>query len=863
MSIDEVRDRCVGDREEKDPLLAYAEDHPELGRELMPRLTPYIPHTPTPKQQAFLLLNCLDAFFGGACGGGKASPLKSKVCTPFGFRELRDLKVGDAVSNPDGSVSKIIQLHPISLFDSYKISFHDGTSFVCNDEHRWLAWKANGSRKIKNKRTGGEKSAQIVTTAALIDWLDRGHNPLILTNQEIPFNRTTKCEYGQIPLIDPYLLGVLLGDGCVTGTSPLSITCHKDDWEIVTRAISSLDSAELRVDDKKGTDVLVCRIIGGNQVNLEHLLSQYGLLGTDSSTKFIPEYYKYFSIKDRYAFVKGLMDTDGYVDKHGQIYFTTVSPRLAEDMTFVLRSLGAVVTMTGPHVSQYKDKEGLWVSIPCQDHYELYIKHRKPGKLFGLRRKKKRAKSRRDCIMYKRIESIEKLPQKEEMRCITVSHPNGLYIVDDFTVTHNSDALLMAALQYVDVPGYSALLLRDTFQNLNKADSLISRSQEWLHNTDAHWNGDSREWTFPCEGGGKSTLAFGYLDGPKDHFNYQSAAYHFVGVDECVAIRGNQVEYMFSRMRRKSDLPVPIRLRCASNPPAAEQIARGSWVKRRYVDPMTRKDGAVFISAKLEDNPYLDQDEYRVSMEQLDHVTRAQLLDGNWEIQAQGNMFRPEWFQIINHREVPSAGYVVRGWDFAGSEEDGSAWTAGVRIKRCCEGNYYIEHIKRFRGTPFKMESTLRAMAEADGTSVMIDMPQDPGQAGKYQVRQLIKKLAGYNAHSSLESGSKVERAMALSAQVEMGCVYLVEGPWNDDFLMEARLFPNGEFSDQIDACSRAFHSLLNHVHDNKVSGPISIAGGQKDDSESTTGKKYKKRGGIGFGITLESGGIQRGMTNV
>ncbi|MEA1909457.1 MAG: phage terminase large subunit [Patescibacteria group bacterium] len=852
------RERSVG--EAKDPLLAYAEAHPELGRELTPRLTPYIPHTPTPKQQAFLLLNCLDAFYGGSAGGGKGLNLCSGVLTPFGFRATGDLKVGDAVTNPDGTVARILQLHPISMFDAYKVSFHDGTEVICNDEHRWLAWKARRSRKMNNKRVMGEASAQIVDIPVLIDWLRRGEKPLIPINHEVPFNRTSRWEHERNPLIPPYLLGALLGNGCITGNASPTLTFHSEDEKVLQRAIS-LSADECGVYKTPNKLVRTCRFLGGAQNHLTSSLRTYGLLGTTSFTKFIPDCYKYASIKDRYALVKGLMDTDGYVDNRGQVYYTTVSLTLAQDMAFVLRSLGSVVTITGPHPSHYLDENG--ERVACQDSYDLYIKHRKCEKLFYSPRKKKRAKSRRDCIMYKRIESIEKLPQQEEMRCITVSHPNGLFITNDFTVTHNSDALLMAALQYVDIPGYSALLIRNTFQNLTKADSLISRSKDWLINTNAHWNGDNREWTFPCPGGGTSTLAFGYLDGPDDHFNYQSAAYQFIGIDECVQIRANQAEYMFSRLRRKLEAPIPVRYRCASNPPAAEQIARGAWVKKKYVDAATREDGVVFISAKLVDNPYLDQKEYTRSLMKLDAVTRAQLLDGDWEIQAQGNMFRPSWFQIINRREVPATGAIVRGWDFAASEDARAAWTAGVRMRRCFEGNYYIEHIKRFRGTPFMMESTLRAMAEADGPSVMIDIPQDPGQAGKYQVRQLIKKLAGYNARCSLESGSKIERAMALSAQVEMGCVFLVEGPWNDDFLAEARLFPNGEFLDQIDACSRAFHALLNHVHDNKVSAPIGIAGGRDFGKHPSVQKYSKENTCVGFGIRLESGGVQRGMTDI
>ena len=193
-----------------------------------------------------------------------------------------------------------------------------------------------------------------------------------------------------------------------------------------------------------------------------------------------------------------------------------------------------------------------------------------------------------------------------------------------------SDALLMAALQYVDIPGYNAVLFRDTFQNLIKPSGLISRAHEWLQNTDARWNGDEKKYTFPSG----ATLNFSYLDGPLDHFNHQSAEYQFVGIDEMVQIRENQALYLFSRLRRlKTMQHVPIRFRGASNPPAKEQIATGAWVKRRYIDPDNRYDSQtkeyrVFIPARIVDNPYVDAEDYIKSLYNLDPVTRKPLIDG-------------------------------------------------------------------------------------------------------------------------------------------------------------------------------------------------------------------------------------------
>ena len=174
-----------------------------------------------------------------------------------------------------------------------------------------------------------------------------------------------------------------------------------------------------------------------------------------------------------------------------------------------------------------------------------------------------------------------------------------------------------------------------------------------------------------------------------------------------------------------------------------------------------------------------------------------------------GGMFDRDWWNFCD--VAPTGGRTVRGWDLAGSDpkkNKGAAWTAGVKMKAVNE-TIYIEDIVRMQGTPGKVERTIDTTAELDGIDVTIDLPQDPGQAGKSQVQSLVKMLQGYNVRYSPESGSKETRAEPLSAQAEAGNVYLVRGTWNQEFIDEAALFPNSDNKDQIDAASRAFHRLF------------------------------------------------------
>lgn len=172
-------------------------------------------------------------------------------------------------------------------------------------------------------------------------------------------------------------------------------------------------------------------------------------------------------------------------------------------------------------------------------------------------------------------------------------------------------------------------------------------------------------------------------------------------------------------------------------------------------------------------------------------------------------MFRKDDFQFIDS-VVGLKGVTVRGWDFAGSTGKKSPYSVGVKMMRTHDKRIIILDVNRFKKTPKGLEDELVGTANRDGKNVIIDMPQDPGQAGKSQKTNFIKLLHGFNVKSSPETGSKEQRANPFAAQVEGLNVYLLRGHWNDDFINEASLFPNGEFKDQIDAASRAYARLIN-----------------------------------------------------
>ena len=362
----------------------------------------------------------------------------------------------------------------------------------------------------------------------------------------------------------------------------------------------------------------------------------------------------------------------------------------------------------------------------------------------------------------------------------------------------------MAALQFVDVPGYNAILFRRTYQDLMLPEALMDRSLQWLKGTDAHWNAKDYFWTFPSG----ATLSFGYLKSELDKYRYQSAEFQSIGFDELTQFFETQYRFLFSRLRRLEEVTIPLRMRSASNPGGIGH----DWVKRRFLLEGLEK-GRVFIPAKLDENPYLDQATYIESLRELDPITRRQYLEGDWTARHGGSKFLREWFQIVG--EAPALANRVRYWDMAattpelGKDPD---YTVGAKVAEY-KGIYYIEDIKRTRTSPQQVEQLILQTAQLDyqqhGHQLQIYMETEPGSAGISQVDYYSRNiLKGFTFRGYKTTGSKEIRANPVSSAAEAGNVKLVNGTWINDFLDEAEAFPLAEHDDQVDAVSGAFAIL-------------------------------------------------------
>jgi predicted phage terminase large subunit-like protein len=405
-------------------------------------------------------------------------------------------------------------------------------------------------------------------------------------------------------------------------------------------------------------------------------------------------------------------------------------------------------------------------------------------------------------------------------------------------------ALLMSALQYADVPGYHALLLRPSLAELALPGNLIDLSHEWLAQTKAAWNGELKQWRFPGRtrsGASGATLTFGYLADDNDIARYAGSSFSYLGFDELTRFPEQHYRRMQRVLRQPTGIQrgdaapdgtcladVPARIRSASNP----GLTHHEWVRARFVDPQTRPDGVVYLCSGMADNPHLDERAYMQTLAQLPTAERERLLHGNWQIPNDGELFKRDWFPIIEPGDVPATTNAVRYWDLAATEPSAANpdpdWTVGLRLELCpATGLFYITDIIRERKAAGAVEQLVAATACSDGHQVEIVIEQEGGASGKAVTdRFLSHVLRGYTCRSDRPSGAKDVRARPVAAAAENGLLRLVRGRHTGEFLDELTAFPHTRHDDCIDALAGAHTDLSNSnnnlsANSGYISGPL------------------------------------------
>ena len=388
---------------------------------------------------------------------GKAQPFGSKVYTPKGPVNIESLSIDSEVCTPYGDIAKVTGIFPQGIKDVYKITFLDGDTVECCKEHLW---------KIKsiNRRYKNIEQSEVVNLEYIINHFNK-NKERPTWSIELPFY----CYFNKQKIeLDPYILGVLLGDGCfrkqvmITNTNKQLLTYVENNIgkDYIIRPVTL----------KKPTiDYRIRNKTRFARSKYRDFLRKYDLWNKKSKDKFIPEHYKYNSYDVRISLIKGLMDSDGYVAKNGHSTFYTSSMKLAKDFKELIMSIGGLCKIANK--TTYCNGQKFKSYVCLIRFFDTRI-------LFKIKSKKQRGR-KQDKHITRMIKNIEYVGKKECV-CISIDNEHGLYLTDNYVVTHNTTNLLHAAVNaqqpeyggkeviYIDAEARLKEMNLNSFKKLNK-----------------------------------------------------------------------------------------------------------------------------------------------------------------------------------------------------------------------------------------------------------------------------------------------------------------------------------------------------------------------------------------------------------
>lgn len=479
-------------------------------------------------------------FLAGAASMGKGMALDAPILTPDGFKALGDLREKDVITGSDGGKQYIEKVFDMGIKKMYRFIMKDGSTVETSEDHLWpVELSFYKTRGVTTFLTTSEIVSLFNTRERKCGSLKNIKFPL---NGPIQFNRKA-----ELP-INPYILGLLLGDGGFTQTA---VKFSSADEETITAFLNNGYS----VKHLKNYDYL----ISGN--NLTASLKELGIMGHNVYTKFIPNQYLYASIEERCELLRGLMDTDGSCDAQGGIVeYSTSSEQLSIDFAFLVRSLGykCVVKTRIPHYT-YNGK-----LMEGAKSYRIRLSSRNLTDVFGLSRKRERVRPYKQGISYDELHYLNKIEftGEKECRCIKVSNEDRLFITNDFIVTHNTYCMLLNALRGIDKSGYTARFISVRLQDSKKGSSIFRDGVEILGNfAGCQYNSsDYPTFTWPQWNSNLQMIHSNFnVENPaewedfKDYAKKNQASY--IAIDEATEIRSFKMfSYWFSRNRDSSGM---------------------------------------------------------------------------------------------------------------------------------------------------------------------------------------------------------------------------------------------------------------------------------------------------------------------
>ncbi|PYN47016.1 MAG: replicative DNA helicase [Candidatus Rokuibacteriota bacterium] len=372
---------------------------------------------------------------------GKAQPLDAKVKTTTGWTRMGDLRLGDELASVDGRRSRVSGIFPQGVRPVYRVRFSDGRSTTCTGEHLWRVYSR------------GWSEPRVLETDQVAELLRRKRYQHRLWI-DAPTGEFGHAE--ELP-IEPYVLGALLGEGTLSGSSLRFSTAQSETLDRILEraapafALRAAGGYDRRIVQSAGAHR--AGVAGVTPNGLTDALRHLGLWGCRAEAKFIPEVYLNAPRADRVELLRGLMDTDGWVERRGSMRFCSTSERLARQVADLVRSLGGWCSVRSRHTTYSSGgvRERGRPAFVCNIH------HPDPKAMLHLSVKRDRALSaprRRWRPVFETIEPVG----AAETQCIAVTHPSRLYVTDDYVVTHNT-AFALNVAQHVGIALHGKVLV--------------------------------------------------------------------------------------------------------------------------------------------------------------------------------------------------------------------------------------------------------------------------------------------------------------------------------------------------------------------------------------------------------------------
>ena len=631
----------------------------------------------------------VDVCFGG--GVLNPQPLDSLVHTPYGFKRMGDIRVGDVVSTVDGGIQQVLAVIDKGVLSCVEFTLDDGRKVRSALTHTWQVKERHGY--IRNVA-----AQDIINYINKSEYKTKQHQdklriPVVSPVKIVEVSSVTQRS------IHPYLLGCLLGDGCLSahlyradlGTTDIEIVDRiKELGYDIVKESSNPDSLHYCIRNKEVVEYL----------------KDLGLWGHLSYTKFIPDCYKYAPVKDRLELLKGLFDTDGCCsktkNKNPRVSYRTVSKRLALDIQELIWSLGGKCSI---HITPACVRLQNGKKVNCAESYGLLAWLKDDKDFFYLKRKKDRAitDAERKSKLYVGIKSY-KIVKPCEMRCISVSGEDHLYITDGYIRTHNCGKTFASVLSTAECsldPEFRAVFIRKTFTEITSGGGMYDEFRTIYGDWASYKQSQPPRVTFPS-GAYVEFRQVNNEDLKKIQEEWKGSQYTMIYIDEATSVAFSTFKYLMSRNRSKSRFHPTIK--ATMNP------ERECWIRPFidwYVGPdgkiIPERDGRVryfFIYGNDPTDVFwgnTKEEVYRQGKSEIDRKLRA--LGGDFTYE---NLIKSFVFYLGKMSENKAS--IGNNMDYAGSV----ASVGGHQAEQFIEGNWNAS--SRDESTYVVKPSTINAL---------------------------------------------------------------------------------------------------------------------------------------------------------